>query len=206
MQKADRPGHRIELVTRETLSDVGEVQRRLFEDGGNLFGEFTDDFRRCLPGLTIGLAADIVRYLGGVGVGVGNTFKTLLGNSLGDRRIDAYLGGGRHDAMRCRRETGVQGFAAGVADDHDVAVALDPGRDRPFDFDRIENVDVVIDNDDVFYVHDRQSGQKRVLSVAGLLLDRDDRVPEGYAAHRHIDVLDDNARGAQRLPDRGIAG
>ena len=90
--------------------------------------------------------------------------------------------------------------------DHHVAVALDPGRDRPLDLGGIEYVDVVVDDDDVHQVHHGQRGKQGVLALARLLADRDHRVPEGASAQRDVDVLDLDSRGLERPPDRLVAG
>src|ERR1700691_4243105 len=204
MQKTDRAGDCVELIARKTLRDIGKVEWRFFEHSGDFFGKFADDLRRGLLGFVVGLAAEIIGYLRGVGVSVGDAFEAFLWNAFRDRGVDADLGGCRHDAVGRRRQRWIERFAASVADDQNVAVALHAGCDRPFDFDRIEHIDVVIDHDDMFDIHDRERSEQRVLAIAGLLLDRDHRMPEGDAAHRHVDVLDDDACGAQGLTDRGI--
>src|SRR6266478_3656972 len=103
-------------MAREALGDIGEVQRRSLEHGGDLVGELADDLRRCLLSLAIGLAAEIIGDLGRIGVSVGNALVALLGNAFRDRRIDADLGGGWYDAVWRRRERRVQRLAAGIAD------------------------------------------------------------------------------------------
>jgi hypothetical protein len=54
----------------------------LLQDRSDLVRKFADEFRSCLPGLTIGLAAEIIADLGAVGVSVGDAFVALLRNSL----------------------------------------------------------------------------------------------------------------------------
>ena len=103
MQKADRTGHRVELVAGKTLRDIGEVERRLLKHSGNLFGELTDGLGRSFFGFAVGLAAEIIRYLGRVGVSVGDALVAFFRDAFRDRGIDADLGGGRNDAMRRRR-------------------------------------------------------------------------------------------------------
>src|SRR5579859_8243505 len=60
VQQADRARHRVELVSGKTLRNVGEVERRLFQHGCDLFSELSDRLRRSFFGLTVGLAVDIV--------------------------------------------------------------------------------------------------------------------------------------------------
>ena len=82
MQKPDRARDRIEFVTGKTLRDVGEIERRFFQHGRDLFGQLSDGLYRGLPGFAVGLAADIVRNLRGIGIGVSDALIALFGNSL----------------------------------------------------------------------------------------------------------------------------
>ena len=111
-------------------------------------------------GFAVGLAAEVIRYFGRVGVSVSDALVALFRNSFRNRGVDADLGGGRHDAMRRRRQRGIERLAAGIADDQNIAVALHAGCDRPFDLDRIEHVDVVVDHDDMLDIHDRERGKQ----------------------------------------------
>src|SRR3954464_4104608 len=47
-------------------------------------------------------------------------------------------------------------------------------RDGPFDLGRVEDVDVVIDDDHVLEVHHGERREQRILTLARLLADRDD--------------------------------
>ena len=63
---------------------------------------------------------------------------------------------------------GSSGLARAFDDDHHVLVALHAGRDRPFDFGRVVDVDIVVDDHDVLEVHHRQRREQRVLGLARL--------------------------------------
>ena len=140
------------------------------------------------------LAVDVIVDLGAVGIGIGDALVMFARDALRDGGVDADLGAGRHHAVALRQAR-IERLGARVGDDHHVAVALHAGGDRPFDFGRIVDVDVVVDHDDVLEVHHRERGEQRVLALAGLLPDRDHRVPERAAAERDVDVLDLHAGG-----------
>src|SRR5580692_6118560 len=113
MQKADRAGDGVEFVAGKTFRDVGEVERRLLKHSSNLFSELADGLGRRFFGLAVGLAAEIVRYLGRVGVSVGDALVAFFRDAFRDRGVDADLGGGRNDAMRRRRQRWIERLAAG---------------------------------------------------------------------------------------------
>src|SRR5579864_6670987 len=82
VQKADRTGDCVELVSRKALRDIGEIEWRLFKHGRNLFGELADGFGRGLLGFAVGFAAEIIGNPGAVGVGVGDALVTLFRNAF----------------------------------------------------------------------------------------------------------------------------
>src|SRR5262249_51687487 len=152
-----------------------------------------------------GLAVEIVADPGPVRVGVGDALEALAWYAFAYGGVDADLGAGRHDAGRRYREARIERLRASAGNDDDVAVALHAGGDRPLDVGRVEDVDVVVHDHHVLQIHHRQRGEERVLSLAGLLADGDDGVPERAGAERHVDVLYLHARRLERAPDGGVA-
>src|SRR5437867_10635176 len=101
------------------------------------------------------------------------------------RRVDAHLRGEAVSRGRIDRRT------ADVVQDDETAVRLESRRDRPLHVAVVEDVDVLVDDDDLFHRGVRTEGRHdRVLAVALVLLaDRDDPVEPGAAAFRQADRL-----------------
>src|SRR5881296_4650500 len=101
------------------------------------------------------------------------------------RRVDAHLRGEAVSPGRIDRRT------ADVVQDDETAVRLESRRDRPLHVAVVEDVDVLVDDDDLFHRGVRTEGRHdRVLAVALVLLaDRDDPVEPGAAAFRQADRL-----------------
>ena len=114
--------------------------------------------------------ADIVAQFDLVLIEVDDAFVAFRRNIFRNRRVDAHLGGGRHFAMDRQRQRRIERLRTRIGDDHDIAVGLDAGGDRPLDVDGIENVDIVIDDGDVLDIGDRKSAMIAFLPSPGTFL------------------------------------
>src|SRR3989454_612814 len=101
------------------------------------------------------------------------------------RRVDPHLRGEPIPGGRVDRRT------ADVVQHDETAVRLEARRDRPLHIAVVEDVDVLVDDDDLFHRGVRAEGRHdRVLAVALVLLaDRDDSMEPGTAAFRQADGL-----------------
>ena len=127
---------------------------------------------------------------------------TLRRDILGDGGVDAHFRGSRNLAVKRQRQRRIEGLRARVGNDQDIAVRLDPSRDRPFHVHRVKDIDVVVDDRHVLDVGDGQERHDRVLAVAGRLLDRGDDMPMAAAAGSDVDRRGLHA-GLEENPARG---
>ena len=205
---SQRARDRLKIVIGELLGDFRVIPGCLLDQRVDVLRELSDfDPRLAVDGrrLRVGFACNILIDFRAIGVCVGDALEALAGYAFAYGRIDADFRAGRNDAGRHDGRLGSSGFARApgmiktsrspctrVAIAHSTSIALNTSMSSST-------------TTTCFEIHHRERREQRVLAFAGLLSDRDDRVPERAAAERDVDVVHLHAGVLERGADRRIA-